>query len=84
VYTHTQSNDPLHLVTIPRMCDGVKKCKKRKQKHNYLGLCCLYREEKRGLLQAANLSQGGLMLTYAESDFVCVRQTRVTNKINSH
>ncbi len=83
MHTHTQSNDPLHLVTIPQMCDGVKNAKKKK--HNYLGLrCCLYREENRGLLQAANLSQGGLMLTYAESDFVCVRQTGVTNKINSH
>ncbi len=65
------------------MYDGVKNAKKLK--HNYLGLhCCLYREETEGFLLAANLSQGGLMLTYAESDFVCARQTAVTNKINSH
>ncbi len=83
MHTHTQSNDPLHLVTIPQMCDGVKNAKKTKTQ--LFGPPLLsYREENRGLLQAANLSQGGLMLTYAESDFVCVRQTGVTNKINSH
>ncbi len=64
----------------------VMEWKTHKNKNTTIWASTVVFTEKKteGFLLAANLSQGGLMLTYAESDFVCARQTAVTNKINSH